>query len=87
MPNRFEKIAATAREQTNQDLHEQLAEHVEISDDDLANMLPTKGDKENFARLMGIVHDQTSQNQKIAALKGNIDSLGEVLLKVLRRVT
>ena len=87
MPNRFEKIAEKAREKTNKDLSEQLAQHVEISDDELAKMLPTKGDKENFARLMGIVHDQTSQNQKIADLKGNIEDLGSVLLRVLRRVT
>lgn len=87
MANRFDKIAEKAREKTNKELDAELARHVVLTDAELAKLLPTKGDKENFARLMGIVNAQTSQNQKIAALKGNIEKLGSVMLRVMRTVT
>ena len=87
MANRFDKIAEKVREKTSKELDAELARHVVLTDAELAKLLPTKGDKENFARLMGIVNAQTSQNQKIAALKGNIEKLGSVMLRVMRTVT
>ncbi len=87
MANRFDKIAEKAREKTNNDLSKELAKHVALTPAELARLLPTKGDKQQFARLMSIVNGQTSQNEKIASLRSNMTKFGSVLLRVLRTVT
>jgi hypothetical protein len=86
MPNRFERIAESAREKTNAELAEELAKLTPLTQDKLASLLPRKADKENMARLMAIVTASTNQNQKVAALRDNIDDLGGVVLKVLGAV-
>ena len=84
--NRFAKIAEESRQKTNAELAEDLARLTPMSEDKLAKMLPTKQDKERLARLMAIVTASTSQNQKVAKLKGNIDELGGVVVKLLGAV-
>jgi len=86
MPNRFEQIAESVREKTNAELAEDLAKLTPLTQDKLARLLPTKADKENMARLMAIVTGSTNHNQKITALRDNIDDLGGVVLKVLGAV-
>ncbi len=84
--NRFAKIAEESRQKTNAELAEDLARLTPMSEDKLAKLLPTKQDKERLARLMAIVTASTSQNQKVAKLKGNIDELGGVVVKLLGAV-
>ena len=84
--NRFAKIAEESRQKTNAELAKDLARLTPMSEDKLAKMLPTKQDKERLARLMAIVTASTSQNQKVAKLKGNIDELGGVVVKLLGAV-
>ncbi len=84
--NRFAKIAEESRQKTNAELAEDLAKLTPMSEDKLAKLLPTKQDKERLARLMAIVTASTSQNKKVAQLKGNIDELGGVVVKLLGAV-
>jgi hypothetical protein len=46
-------------------------------------ILPRRSDKARLARLMAIVTSSTRKNEKIAALRGNLNDLGGVLFKVL----
>lgn len=83
MANRFEKLAEEARQKTNEQLADELTRVTPLTQEQLDEMLPTKRDKENLARLMAIVQSATSQNEKVAALRDNIDDLGGVAVKIL----
>ncbi len=83
--DRFDRIAAEVREKTNAILEEEIADLTSLSQNELSNIIPTKGDKERFAKLMAIVSASTAENIKAAKLIQNIDDLGEVVVRVLRK--
>ena len=84
--NRFSKIAEESRQKTNAELAGDLAKLTPISEEQLNALLPTRQDKEDLARLVAIVSAATSQNEKVAHLKSNIDQLGGVVVKLLGAV-
>jgi hypothetical protein len=83
MPNRFAKIAEESRQKTNDQLAGELASLTILTSDRLDEILPRRSDKARLARLMAIVTSSTRKNEKIAALRGNLNDLGGVLFKVL----
>ncbi len=83
--DRFDRIAAEVREKTNAILEEEIADLTSLSQNELSSIFPTKGDKERFAKLMAIVSASTAENIKAAKLIQNIDDLGEVVVRVLRK--
>ena len=83
---RFERISREARDQTNRELAGELSSLTLFTEDDVERLLPRKIDKERFGRLMAIVSGKTSDNQKVMALRENLDELGQVVLKVLKEL-
>lgn len=82
--NPFEEAAAKARKETNEALSEELAAITPIRADALAKMLPTQGDKEEFARLMAAVNAATTHNEKVAAIRQNIGNFTKAAVKLLQ---
>lgn len=86
MPNRFKDAAADAAKQTNAELKDELAKLTRLTEDEIGKLLPTKEDKENLARLLAVVAAATSENQKVAALRSNIEAFGPVVVRVLKQL-
>ena len=82
--DRFKKISAEAREATNASLAGEISSLTRLSEEDIQRLLPRKVDKERFGTLMAIVADSTSNNAKVAALKDNLDDVGQVLVRILK---
>ena len=57
---------------------------VDTPQEDIQRLLPSKVDKERFGTLMAIVADTASDNRKVAALKENMDEVGQVLVRILK---
>ena len=83
---RFEKISREARDQTNRKLAGELSSLTLFTEEDVERLLPRKIDKERFGRLMAIVSGKSSDNEKVMALRENLDELGQILLRVLREL-
>lgn len=81
--NPFATIASNARATTNAALQDELVKHVSLTESELARLLPTKGDKETFAKLMAVVTSASSRNNKLAALESNMKDFGGIVLKLL----
>ncbi|HSG82028.1 MAG TPA: hypothetical protein VLC48_07255 [Gemmatimonadota bacterium] len=84
--NRFAKIAEESRQKTNAELADELSRLTPLTEAQLSELLPTKQDKENLARLMAIVTASTNQNERVAQLKSNIDEVGGVVVKLLGKI-
>ncbi len=82
--NEFTALAAEAREETNRKLAEELAAITPIKADELAAMLPTPGDKEEFARLMEAVNAATTHNEKVAAIRSNLVKFTKQAAKLIK---
>jgi len=87
MGNRFSEIASRVRDTTNAELDKELAQITTLSSADFDNLLPTKTDKEKFAKLMAIVEESTKRNNKIASIEDNITEFSEVILRILSRIS
>ena len=72
-------------EKANKQLAGDLAKRSPLTEAEIQNLLPKKVDKENFERLLKIVNSATTDNQKLAALRENLEGLGGVALKILGR--
>lgn len=70
---------------TNQQLAGELARLAPLSQDEISRLLPRRVDKEQFAQLLQIVNSASSQNNKVAELRANIETLGSVVLKLLTK--
>jgi hypothetical protein len=81
---RFKKISAEARAETNASLASEISSLTRLSEEDIRRLLPRKADKERFGTLMAIVADATDDNAKVAALKENLDEVGGVLVRILK---
>lgn len=82
--DRFRRISAEARKATNADLAGEISSLTRLSEEDIERLLPRKADKEQFGALMAIVADATDDNEKLAALKRNIDEVGSVVVRMLK---
>ena len=84
--DRFREIAKKTRKETNAKLAREISALMPLTENEIARLLPTKADKENLMRLMEIVSDATTENQKLAALTANINKLGSVAIRVIKAV-
>lgn len=82
---KFKTIAEEARSKTNATLDNEIGALTTITAEDLSRIIPTKADKEKFAELMSIVSASTAENIRAAKLIKNIDDLGEIVVRVLKK--
>lgn len=75
--------AANAAAQTDDQLAGRIASVSRLSVDEVKALFPAKGDAANVAKLLAIVKGATSQNDKIAQLKANIDQLAGVMVTLI----
>ena len=81
---RYRDAAREAAELTNKQLGEELAKLGPMNEARLAELLPTKRDKEEFAKLMALVEQETVADRQIAYLENNLQTAGSVVFKLLR---
>jgi hypothetical protein len=81
---RFRRIAAKVREETNKELAGEIARLTPLTEDEITRLVPTKQDKERLAELMAIVMAATSENARVAAFRRNAGRLGTVAVRLLR---
>lgn len=84
MTNRYAKAAKKAAELTNKQLSGELAMLGPLNDEKLRELLPKKKDKEAFANLMAVVESETAEDEQLAYMSENIQTVGKVALKVLK---
>ena len=84
MTNRFTRAAEAAAEKTNVELRDELARLTRLSEADIRRLVPTKEDKERLAQLLAVVGSARTENQKVAALRSSIETLGPVVVRVLK---
>ncbi len=75
--------AANAAAQTDDQLAGRIASVSRLSVDEVKVLFPTKGEAAEAAKLLAIVKGATSQNDKIAEFKGNIDELAGVAVTLI----
>jgi hypothetical protein len=75
--------AADAAAQTDEELANRISSVSRLTGDQVKDLFPTKGDAAKAAKLMSIVKGATSQNEKIAALKNNIDDLAGAVVTLI----
>lgn len=83
---RFRRVAAKVREETNSELANEIATLTPLTADDVERLAPTKADKEALAELMAIVSAATSENARIASFRRNVSRLAKVAVRLLRAV-
>jgi regulator of sirC expression with transglutaminase-like and TPR domain len=81
---RFTDAADKAADFTNQELATEIAAISALSRSEIEQLLPEKQDKEVFAQLMQAVESERSDDEKLAFLRGNLETAGRVVIKVLR---
>lgn len=81
---RYSAAARKARNQTNKQLGDEISALGPMTRDKLKELLPKKRDKEQFVELMKIVESEKSDDEKLASLTANVQTLGGVALKALK---
>ncbi len=81
---KFRRIAAKVREETNQELATEIARLTPLTEDEVSRLVPTKRDKEHLAQLMAIVAAASSENLRAAAFRKNAGKLATVAVRLLR---
>lgn len=84
MPTRYADAARKAAELTNKQLTGELAMLSPLNDKKLRQLLPTKKDKETFAKLMAIVESDTAADEQLTYFGDNLQTAGKVVLKLLK---
>ena len=80
---RYATAARAARDLTNKQLATEIAAIGPIPRDKLQELLPLKADKEAFLELMRQVESEKSDDEKLAFLGENLQTVGRVALKAL----
>lgn len=84
MTNRYAKAARAAAKLTNKQLGDELAKLGPASSDALRELLPTKRDKREFAKLMAVVEAEAELDEQVAYLAENVQTAGRAALKALK---
>lgn len=82
--NRFSDAAKAAKEATNKQLEDQLADIKSLDAAKIRELLPADKDKKAFNDLMDQVKADTTMDEKLAFLTTNIKSAGVVAFKLLK---
>lgn len=80
----YAEAAELAANLTNKQLGDELAKLGPLNGSKLDALLPQKSDKEQFAKLMALVEQETSKDQQIAYLSQNMQSVVPVIFQVLK---
>jgi len=84
---RYATAARKAAELTNKQLGTEIASLGPVDRDRLQTLLPQKRDKEAFLALMKQVEAERERDENLAYLNENLQSVGEVVFKILKFFT
>jgi hypothetical protein len=84
MSNRFEEAGKRARQETNEELSDKLANVTRFSSDEIKKLLPTPASQESLTQLIAIVNSATTHNEQVAAFKQKIDVCAEASLTLVK---
>ncbi len=74
------------RQETNQELADELAKRTRLTTEQIQKLLPSKQDKQLLDELIKVVNSATSENAKVAALRENFAALGGTVIRILKTV-
>ncbi len=84
--NPFDEAARAAADETDRTLAGEEAKLKTPGWDELRKRLPSPIDQRNLDQLIQIVNDKTDHNEKVAALIGNVATLGGTIVKILSNI-
>jgi len=84
--NPFDTAAQEAADETSRELAGEETRVTTVTWKDVRKMLPDLLDQQHLDELVGIVKSSSEENEKVALLVRNIETLGGVIVKVLSRV-
>ena len=72
-------------ELTNEQLAGELAKISPLSESDINKLLPERVDKERLQKLINIVNNTATEENKLSSIRENVTELGGVILKLLSK--
>jgi hypothetical protein len=84
MTGRFKEQMDKDAQQVNEELIKQIRRFTTMSEERIAEIAPEPADKEKLAQLLGIVNSATDENNKIALIKKNFDTLAGTIVNALK---
>lgn len=83
----WKKIAEQAREKTNKEFREEMANLVRLNDNDIERVMKESNiDSERFSEVMRLVNDSTLTNNKKAKAIEQIDNGLRMLIGIVERL-
>ena len=82
----WSKIAAEAAQETDRQLAGDISSLTTMTDSEINELFPTRGDKRRLAELMKIVNAAGSRNEKINRIVNNIEDLADAVLTIVGKV-
>lgn len=83
--NPYEEASRRAKAETDAEERSEI-DRLEPDESALRALLPEPADQEAIRRLVDAVRESTDRNQRLAALRGNLEQFGDVLLRLLDRL-
>jgi hypothetical protein len=80
--NRYEESSRRAKAETDAKQRSEI-DRLKPDEATLRALLPEPADQDEIRRLVEAVRASTDRNEQIAALRGNIEQFGDVLLRLL----
>jgi len=75
-----------AADEVDASLTARISSLTRMKDEDIQQLFPAKADKEKLVKLMQIVNQATSDNQRTALLVDHIQELAGTAIKLLTRI-
>lgn len=79
------EIGRSASELTRAKFADELSSHVGLTKTEISDLFPTKGDREELAKLVDIVLNSANENQRKAKLINNVSSVAGAAVKMLKK--
>jgi hypothetical protein len=86
MATSWKSIVRDAKETTNHELAEEIANLTRLTTEEIDDIAPSKLDKTDLARLMKIVKDSTQSNEEKAAAIKKTDQFLSLLIAIAAKV-
>jgi hypothetical protein len=81
---RFEDILKKSAEKTDNEFVSDISSLTSLTDDEINLLFPQRADQEILLKLLTIVQGATDENNKIVALKTNIEELAGTAVRLIK---
>lgn len=81
---RFEDILKKSAEKTDNEFVSDISSLTSLTDEEINTLFPQRSDQEKLLKLLTIVQGATDENNKIVALKTNIEELAGTAVRLIK---